>query len=79
MDVASEYLSIMPSAQFPLSETVLAWLQLNAGWEADVDVGPMISREAKARAEKLIQKGVEQGAQVSSIPMRLIQSPHSVV
>jgi malonate-semialdehyde dehydrogenase (acetylating)/methylmalonate-semialdehyde dehydrogenase len=39
-------------------------VQLNAGWEADVDVGPMISREAKARAEKLIQKGVEQGAQV---------------
>lgn len=36
--------------------------QMNAGFEADCDVGPMISPEAKARCERLIQAGIDQGA-----------------
>ncbi|KAG2453906.1 hypothetical protein HYH02_002110 [Chlamydomonas schloesseri] len=39
-------------------------LKLNAGWERDADVGPMISPEAKARAERLIASGAAAGAQV---------------
>ncbi|PNW72254.1 hypothetical protein CHLRE_16g675650v5 [Chlamydomonas reinhardtii] len=39
-------------------------LKLNAGWEKDADVGPMISPEAKARAERLIASGAAAGAQV---------------
>ncbi|KAF5837385.1 Aldehyde/histidinol dehydrogenase [Dunaliella salina] len=38
-------------------------LKVNAGWEADADVGPMISPEAKARCERLIQSGISEGAQ----------------
>lgn len=37
-------------------------LKVNAGWEAGTDVGPLISKEAKARVERLIQSGVDQGA-----------------
>ncbi|KAG2491870.1 hypothetical protein HYH03_009823 [Edaphochlamys debaryana] len=40
-------------------------LKLNAGWEADADVGPMISPEAKARAERLIASGAAAGARVT--------------
>jgi len=39
-------------------------LKVNAGWEGDVDIGPMISREAKARAERLVASGVAQGARL---------------
>ncbi|GIL53861.1 hypothetical protein Vafri_9374 [Volvox africanus] len=39
-------------------------LKLNAGWEKDADVGPMISPEAKARAERLIASGAAAGARV---------------
>jgi malonate-semialdehyde dehydrogenase (acetylating)/methylmalonate-semialdehyde dehydrogenase len=35
-------------------------LRVNAGHEADADVGPLISPEAKARAERLITSGVDQ-------------------
>eukprot|EP00983_Pelagomonas_calceolata_P113924 1160040-Pelagomonas_calceolata.AAC.1 len=38
-------------------------LKVNAGWEADADVGPMISPEAKLRCERLIQSGISEGAQ----------------
>jgi len=44
--------------------TLLIHSQVNAGWEADADVGPMISREAKARCERLIQSGIDEGAEV---------------
>jgi len=39
-------------------------LKMNAGWEKDTDIGPLISPEAKARCEGLIQSGVDQGAQL---------------
>ncbi|KAG1657807.1 hypothetical protein FOA52_006583 [Chlamydomonas sp. UWO 241] len=45
----------------PLLE-VARGLKVNAGFESDADVGPMISPEAKARAERLIQEGIDQGA-----------------
>lgn len=35
-------------------------LQVNGGFEADADVGPMITPEAKARCEQLIQAGIDQ-------------------
>ena len=34
--------------------------QVNAGHEEGTDVGPLISPEAKARVERLIQSGVDQ-------------------
>lgn len=39
-------------------------LKISGGFEPDVDVGPLISREAKARVERIIQSGVEQGAKL---------------
>lgn len=33
---------------------------MNGGFEADADVGPMITPEAKARCEQLIQSGIDQ-------------------
>ncbi len=39
-------------------------LKVNAGWEADADLGPMISPQALERAKKLIQSGVDQGAEL---------------
>lgn len=41
--------------------------QVNAGCEADADVGPMISPEAKARCERLIGSGIAEGAQVRNV------------
>lgn len=38
--------------------------QVTGGMEPDADVGPMITPAAKQRAETLIQRGVEQGAQL---------------
>jgi hypothetical protein len=35
-------------------------LQVNGGMEPDADVGPMITPEAKQRAEALIQAGIDQ-------------------
>ncbi|KAJ1666046.1 hypothetical protein IW140_005856 [Coemansia sp. RSA 1813] len=39
-------------------------LKVNGGFEADADLGPMISPEALARAEALIQSAADQGASV---------------
>lgn len=36
---------------------------MNAGIEKDADIGPLISKDAKARCERLIQAGIDQGAQ----------------
>ncbi|CAM9735739.1 unnamed protein product [Pylaiella littoralis] len=41
-----------------------AGLKVGPGWEAGVDVGPMISRDAKDRAERLIQESQDAGADV---------------
>ena len=37
-------------------------LKVTAGWEPGADVGPVISPEAKARIERLIQSGIDAGA-----------------
>ena len=37
-------------------------LKVNGGMEAGADVGPVVSKRAKERVEKLIQSGVDQGA-----------------
>lgn len=39
-------------------------LSVNGGLEPNTDVGPLITREAKARAERLIQEGVDAGAEL---------------
>jgi malonate-semialdehyde dehydrogenase (acetylating)/methylmalonate-semialdehyde dehydrogenase len=39
-------------------------LKVSSGFEPGVDIGPLISKEAKQRVEKLIQSGVEQGAEL---------------
>ena len=39
-------------------------LKVGAGHEAGVDVGPLISKDAKARAIDLVNRGVEQGAEL---------------
>jgi malonate-semialdehyde dehydrogenase (acetylating)/methylmalonate-semialdehyde dehydrogenase len=39
-------------------------LKIAGGFEPDADLGPLISRDAKTRVEKLIQSGVEQGAKL---------------
>lgn len=39
-------------------------LKVSCGFEPDVDVGPMITKGAKIRAEQIIQSGVEQGAKL---------------
>lgn len=41
-----------------------AALKVNAGCEPGTDVGPVISRQAKARVEELIAAGVSEGAQL---------------
>ncbi|KAJ0398523.1 hypothetical protein ATCC90586_009973 [Pythium insidiosum] len=38
--------------------------KVNGGLEAGTDVGPLITKEAKARVEQLIQAGVDQGAEL---------------
>ncbi|KAF8063713.1 mmsdh [Scenedesmus sp. PABB004] len=38
-------------------------LKVNGGFERDADVGPLISPEAKARCEALIQSAIDQGAE----------------
>lgn len=35
-------------------------MQVNGGFEPEADVGPMITPEAKARCEQLIQAGIDQ-------------------
>ncbi|KAG0304729.1 hypothetical protein BGZ98_005107 [Dissophora globulifera] len=37
-------------------------LKVTSGFEADADLGPVISKESKARVERLIESGVEEGA-----------------
>lgn len=61
-------MSHKPSNLILLNEQVSPTLpsQVNAGWETDADVGPMISPEAKARCEQLIKGGIASGAQVCS-------------
>jgi malonate-semialdehyde dehydrogenase (acetylating)/methylmalonate-semialdehyde dehydrogenase len=39
-------------------------LKVSCGFEPDVDVGPMITKGAKVRAEQLIQSGIDQGAKL---------------
>lgn len=39
-------------------------LKVNAGHESDADLGPMISPEAKQRAENIIEAGVKEGAEL---------------
>lgn len=39
-------------------------LNVNGGVEPDTDVGPLITVESKSRVEKLIQEGVENGAEL---------------
>ncbi|KAJ3215936.1 Methylmalonate-semialdehyde dehydrogenase [acylating] mitochondrial [Dinochytrium kinnereticum] len=39
-------------------------LKVTSGFDEAADVGPMISPEAKARAEELIQSGVDEGAEL---------------
>lgn len=39
-------------------------LKVGYGLNADTDVGPLISKDSKARVERLIQEGVEDGAQL---------------
>src|SRR4051794_19845822 len=39
-------------------------LKITGGFEPDADLGPLISRDAKARVERLIQESVEQGAKL---------------
>jgi len=39
-------------------------LVVNAGHEPDADVGPVVSKKAKARIEALIQSGVDEGAKL---------------
>lgn len=46
--------------------TLCCWSQVNGGFEADADVGPMITPEAKARCEQLIQSGIDQVGQPAS-------------
>jgi len=41
-----------------------AALKVTAGWEAGADVGPLITKESKARVERLIQSGVDAGAEL---------------
>jgi acyl-CoA reductase-like NAD-dependent aldehyde dehydrogenase len=42
----------------------VAQLKVGAGWEADVDIGPLISTESKARVLSIVDQAVEQGATV---------------
>jgi len=37
-------------------------LKVNAGWEADADLGPVISPQAKQRINDLVESGVKEGA-----------------
>jgi malonate-semialdehyde dehydrogenase (acetylating) / methylmalonate-semialdehyde dehydrogenase len=39
-------------------------LKITGGFEPDADLGPLISRDAKARVERLIRESVEQGAKL---------------
>lgn len=39
-------------------------LKVSGGMEPDTDLGPLITRQAKERVEKLIQSGVDQGAKL---------------
>lgn len=39
-------------------------LKVGSGFESSTDVGPLISPEAKERAERLIEQGVQDGAQL---------------
>ena len=47
----------------PLIECVKN-LRVGAGIEPDTDVGPVISREAKERCERLIKSGIDEGARL---------------
>jgi len=40
-------------------------LKVNAGWESEADLGPLISPQAKARVVDLIESGVEEGASLA--------------
>ena len=55
--------SSMPGGcQFVITFLCMLLMQVGAGIEADTDVGPVISPEAKLRCERLIQAGIDAGA-----------------
>ncbi|KAL6763096.1 Aldehyde/histidinol dehydrogenase [Haematococcus lacustris] len=60
---AAVFVGGMDKWREPLMEAARS-LKLNAGWEADVDVGPLISPEAKARCERIITSSEQQGVKV---------------
>jgi malonate-semialdehyde dehydrogenase (acetylating)/methylmalonate-semialdehyde dehydrogenase len=62
----STLLLVGPTAQAMLPQLVeqVAQLKVGAGWEADVDIGPLISTESKARVLSIVDQAVEQGATV---------------
>ena len=39
-------------------------LKVNAGWKPDTDIGPLISKQSKARVLRLIESAKKEGAQV---------------
>ena len=41
---------------WPLALPITSRMQVDGGFEPGADVGPMISKDAKARAESIIQK-----------------------
>lgn len=58
---AAVFVGGMDKWQEPLLRAAKS-LKVNAGIEPDADVGPLISREAKQRCERLIASSIEQGA-----------------
>jgi len=60
---AAVFVGGMGKFQEPLLKAAQS-LKVTGGFEPDADVGPMISTAAKQRAERLIQAGVDQGAQL---------------
>lgn len=57
-------------------------LKVNAGHEADADLGPLIDPAAKERVERLIELGIQNGAScVRHLPLcatRCVGSPRAV-
>lgn len=68
----------------PLAATPFGWvdlsgcMQVNGGFEAEADVGPMITPEAKARCEQLIQAGIDQVGPLDGIYVGCVGRYHDV-
>jgi len=54
-------------------------VQVNGGFEADADVGPMITPEAKTRCEQLIQAGIDQVGRLYQLLCCLFQAVSSQI